>query len=162
MSARVSVTVTIEDIKVSLEGPEEFVREEIERLVRIRLQRNQSAHPTSAQSGQVAEPENRPESERHFIAQKAPKGHPELVTVLGYFLSRAGQEEFTAEDIKRAYKRAGQRPPKVMEQALRDAKNVKDYLQAGSSPGKFRLTSHGERTVEFDLPRVKPSQTAEE
>ena len=145
-SGVIQVTVTIGDKRVSIEGPEAFVREEVQRLTNLIV----SAQPgvtrqASATSGGA--------SEREFVAVKKPSGHAETVVVLAYHLAQGGQREFTAEDIRRAYARANVRPPKVVDQSLRDAKNVHDYLERGSTRGTFRLSAHGARTVEFDLPR---------
>jgi hypothetical protein len=94
-------------------------------------------------------------SEREFIAQKEPHGHGEIVAVLAFCLRESGISEFTAEDMRRAYIRAGVRPPKVVAQALRDAKNKYDLIESGSKRSSFRLSPHGERTVLFDLPAEK-------
>lgn len=150
----IEVTVTIGDRKVTLEGPEDFVRAEVQRLTSL-LAGNTTA--ASRPAGAHAEDKSEtgvPETERDFVGLKKPSGHPETVAVLAYFLSQSGQEEFRPEDIRRAYARAGVRPPKVVGQAVRDAKNVHDYLTAGSERGTFRLSAHGERTVQFDLPRA--------
>lgn len=96
-------------------------------------------------------------TEREFVAQKRPRGHGEIVAVLAYCLREAGAREFKAEDVKRAYIRAGVKPPKVVSQALRDAKNKYDFIESGSKPSTFRLSPHGERTVLFDLPRANQS-----
>jgi hypothetical protein len=158
MSKRVRVSVTLDDKKVTFEGPEEFVREQIDRLVGVRPVT--AAADSGASTGRLSPP---PEvrdsafSEREFIAQKQPSGHAEITTVLAYILAKQGSTEFTPEEIRRAYIRAGVRPPKVMAQALRDAKNLYDYLQPGSKKGTFSLSEHGERTVLFDLPRSQGS-----
>jgi hypothetical protein len=91
-------------------------------------------------------------SEREFVAQKKPRGHGETVAVLAFCLRESGILEFTADDMRRAYIRAGVRPPKVAAQALRDAKNKYDLIESGSKRSTFRLSPHGERTVLFDLP----------
>lgn len=77
----------------------------------------------------------------------------ETVAVLAFGLTVNGKEEFTDEDIRKAYIRAGVRPPKVVSQAIRDAKNRGDFIEPGSKRGTFRLSPHGDRTVRFDLPR---------
>ena len=77
---------------------------------------------------------------------------PETVAVLGFCLTENGHAEFTEADIKRAYVRAGVRPPKVISQALRDARNKFDLIDAGTKRGTYRLSAHGDRTVRFDLP----------
>jgi hypothetical protein len=84
---------------------------------------------------------------------KKPRGHAEIVAVLAFGLADAGTEEFTEVDVRRAYIQAGVRPPKVVAQALRDAKNKQDYIEAGKKRGTYRLSPHGDRTVRFDLPR---------
>ena len=93
-------------------------------------------------------------SERELVQAKRPENHSETVAVLAFSLAQAGQEEFTADDIKRGYIRAGVRPPKVIEQAIRDARNAHDYIEAGSTRGSYRLSNHGERVVRFDLPHA--------
>jgi len=95
-------------------------------------------------------------TEKQLISEKNPKGHPETVAVLAFALAEAGQPEFTEDDMRRAYIRAGVRPPKVVAQAIRDAKNHGDYVQAGSKRGSYRLSNHGDRTVRFDMPRQSP------
>jgi hypothetical protein len=90
--------------------------------------------------------------ERDLIAEKRPRNQTETVAVLGFCLAENGQVEFTEVDIKRAYLRAGIRPPKVISQALRDARNKFDLIEAGTKKGTYRLSAHGDRTVRFDLP----------
>ena len=155
MGDKIEVTVTIGDKQVTLAGPESFVREEVQRLTNIIAASAPHAGTTSTGGPGVSPPavEGLPATEREFVAVKSPNGHSETVAVLAYFLSKSGRTEFAPEDIKRAYARAGVRPPKVMPQALRDAKNLNDYLEAGTERGSFRLSAHGERTVVFDLPR---------
>jgi hypothetical protein len=75
--------------------------------------------------------------------------------VLAFALTESGTGVFTDDDIGRAYIRAGVRPPKVVAQALRDAKNRYEYLEATANRGEYRLSSHGDRVVRFDLPRKK-------
>jgi hypothetical protein len=146
MTNKVQVTVTLGDKQVTLEGPEDFVRAEVQRLTNLVVSLNSA--PASAGSAEA-----RASGEREFVSLKKPEGHAETVAVLAYYLTQAGQQEFTPEDIRRAYARAGVRPPKVIAQSLRDAKNVHDYLERGSGRGTFRLSPHGIRKVEFDLPR---------
>jgi hypothetical protein len=150
MAKRIEVTVTVGDRKVKLEGPEDFVREEVERFANL---------PPLGNTKDVRENgtshENIARTERDFVAEKQPHGHNEIVAVLAQFLTESGHAEFTPDDIRRAYIRARVRPPKVISQALRDAKNMDDYLQSGSKRGTFRLSQHGERKVLFDLPRSK-------
>jgi len=147
---RISATVEINDKRISLEGPRSFVEEEVRRL-------------TSLIAGTVAGPGGVPPSkafpdsieglsERQFIDMKGPQGHLEIVTALGFYLTENGQPEFTEDDIRRAYIRANVRPPKVVGQSLRDAKNKKDFIQGGNSRGTYKLTNHGDRFVRFDLP----------
>ena len=147
MPQNIQVTVKIDDKQLTLDGPEDFVRSEVQRLTNMLAQ-------IGASGGAHGDPSTTaPASEREFVSQKQPSNHAETVAVLGYLLLKEGKEEFTPEEIRRAYARAGVRPPKVIDQSLRDAKNVNDYLERGSNKGTFRLTPHGIRTVEFDLPK---------
>ena len=141
--------ITFGDKKLSFEGPKEFVEEMV-------------AKYTVASNPQVKKVRKGPaieaigmgsRGERELVAEKQPKSHHEIVAVLAFGLTEAGTREFTGEDIRRAYIRAGVRPPKVVEQSLRDAKNKYDYLELAGRRGKYRLTNHGDRVVRFDLPR---------
>jgi hypothetical protein len=143
-------TIEIGDKKVTVEGPREFVEEQLARLTDL----TSSKHtvPLLADSGLTNTAEDAL-SERQLIEAKRPKGHLEMVAVLAFALAQAGVTEFTEEDMRRAYIRSGTRPPKVVSQALRDAKNRLDYIESGAKRGRYRLTHHGDRTVRFDLPR---------
>lgn len=146
----VEVTVTFEGKEITLKGPSDFVRSEVERLVGFESRTQQSqAQPGAAKSVVPGAAEN----EREFIAAKQPRGHHEIVAVLGFFMAEHGQDEFTANDMRRAYIRAHERPPKYVSQALRDARNKWDFFEQGSKRGTFRLSPHGDRFVRFDLPR---------
>ena len=142
MDKRIEVTITLGDRRITLEGPEGFVREEVERLAGAQTQ---IPVPTA--------PVDKSRSERDFVATKKPEGHAEIVATLAFFLREHDLVEFKADDMRRAYIRANVRPPKVIDQALRDAKNKYDFIEPGATKGTYRLTAHGERTVMFDLPR---------
>lgn len=83
-----------------------------------------------------------------------PSDHSEKIAVLAFRLKESGKSEFDADDMRRAYIRAGIKPPKVIRQALVDAKRFKDYVEPTSTRGSYRLTDHGENLVRFDLPRT--------
>lgn len=97
-------------------------------------------------------------NEQQLIAEKQPRGHSETIAVLAFALAEAGTTEFTEEDMKRAYIRARVRPPKVVGQAIRDAKGGFDYIEYGKTRGTYRLSNHGERVVRFDMPLHKESK----
>jgi hypothetical protein len=145
MQKNVSVTVTVGDRRITLEGPEDFVRGEVRRFSGLEPQ------PTAVASAATPPAAGAP-TERELIAQKRPRNQTEIVAVLGFCLSENGLTEFREEDIKKAYIRAGVRPPKVIAQALRDARNKFDFIEAGTKKGTYRLSTHGDRTVRFDLP----------
>jgi len=153
MTSRVTVSITVGDRKITLEGPEEFVRNEVERLATMETVASEVPHVKTARISGDAIAENSSLSERELIHQKKPQGHNETVAVLAHCLAINGQKEFSPDDMRRAYLRAGVRPPKVIAQALRDAKNTADYLERGGTRGMFKLSAHGERTVIFDMPR---------
>jgi hypothetical protein len=148
----VEAEISFGDAKITIRGPQAFVQAEVTRLAG--LARGSRGSQPAAAPGVIDEDglagQN---SERDFIALKSPKGHAEISTVLGFWLCARGAPEFTEEDIRRAYVRAGVRPPKVVSQALRDAKRFLDSIEQGSKRGCYRLTSHGDRIVRFDLPR---------
>jgi hypothetical protein len=145
----IKATVEINDKRVTLEGPRSFVEGEVRRLTSAVAT---VATPSTSSTRQLAPESLEGISERDFLSMKGPQGHIEIATVLAFYLAENGQPEFGEEDIRRAYIRAGARPPKVVGQALRDAKSKKDYIQRGSKPGTYRLTHHGDRFVRFDLP----------
>ncbi|MGH9498174.1 MAG: hypothetical protein ACRD3L_03455 [Terriglobales bacterium] len=138
------------DRKMKFEGPKEFVQEMVARY--------------SGTSNPQAKIENQEYSfgkailpaggiERTLITTKRPRGHNEIVAVLAFALTESGTKEFGEDDIRRAYIRAGVRPPKVVAQALRDAKNKYEFLELAGARGRYRLTNHGDTVVRFDLPR---------
>jgi hypothetical protein len=142
----ITVTLTVDNRKITLEGPEDFVSAEVRRF----------ASPPPTLPSPIQEQNDRGSdtvrSERDLVAQKRPRNQTETVAVLGFFLTQNGQAEFTEADIRRAYIRAGVRPPKVVAQALRDARNKFDLIEPGTKRGTFRLSPHGDRTIRFDLP----------
>jgi hypothetical protein len=139
-------TITFNGRSITFEGPAEFVSAEVAKYTGATI--DQTVHGTDVKDNQVS-----PMSERELVRAKKPASHPETVAVLAFALAESGLKEFTADDIKRAYLRADVRPPKVAAQAIRDAKNNFDYVEPAGATGMYRLTSHGERTVRFDLPR---------
>lgn len=154
MSEICKATITYGDVKIVLEGPQSFIDSQIAKYA-------PAAHTaiTSKQenkylltSGDPALVHGGFTSERDLIAAKQPRGHHEIVAVLAFALTEGGQQEFGEDEIRRAYIRAGARPPKVVSQALRDAKNEHDFLESVGR-GRYRLSQHGDRTVRFDLPR---------
>jgi hypothetical protein len=154
MSDTCKATITYRDVKIVLEGPKEFIEAQIAKYAP-----SASASIASKQvnkflltAGDSAPSETHFTSERDLIVAKQPRGHHEIVAVLAFSLTESGQEEFGEDEIRRAYVRAGVRPPKVVAQALRDAKNAHDFLESAGR-GRYRLSSHGDRTVRFDLPR---------
>jgi len=64
---RIEVTITLGDRRITLEGPEGFVREEVERLAGAQTQIPVRLHPLTERS------------ERDFVATKKPEGHAEIV-----------------------------------------------------------------------------------
>jgi hypothetical protein len=143
----VKAEIDLGDKKIRFEGPKEFVEEMVASNSQGKLKGNQY----STGSAIVAAPS----SERDLISAKRPHGHHETVAVLAFALTESGTSVFTEEDIRRAYIRAGVRPPKVVAQALRDAKNKYEFVEVAGERGRYRLTNHGDRVVRFDLPRPR-------
>lgn len=146
----VKVTVQIDDKTITFEGPRDFVEAQLAKF----MPTSASKHDESSTGNSDKERQQSiPQSERRLVQEKRPANHNETVAVLAFGLALDGKEEFTDEDIRKAYIRAGIRPPKVVAQAIRDAKNRADFIELGSKKGTFRLSPHGDRTVRFDLPR---------
>src|SRR5215510_14459949 len=112
------------------EGPEDFVRGEVERLVgsSTGVSRKDKDGVMRKSTGGVL-------FERGLLDEKRPDGHSEIVAVLAFALREAGSAEFSEDDMRRAYLRAKERPPKVVGQAIRDAKNKFDYIESGNTRG---------------------------
>jgi hypothetical protein len=146
----VKATIEIADKKVTFEGPRDFVEAQVARFTQ---EGNPKQTATELGAGFRNATVEHVQTERELVDSKKPKGHVETVAVLAFALAQSGTVEFAEEDIRRAYLRAGVRPPKVVSQALRDAKNRFDYIEVGQKKGAYRLSHHGDRTVRFDLPR---------
>lgn len=154
MSHVVEAEIEFGEAKITIRGPQEFVQSEVTRLAGIVRGGQTAAAAETARNSEVdVNGMSGAKNEREFVALKAPKGHSETATVLGFWLVTQGAREFSEDDVRRAYVRAGVRPPKVVSQALRDAKRLLDSIEQGSKRGMYRLTPHGDRIVRFDLPR---------
>jgi hypothetical protein len=149
MTDTIAVSVTLGDRKVTIEGPEAFVHAEVRRLTDMIT----GAQPPANMLGDADPHANRAATEREFVAEKRPKGHSEHIAVLALYLTRTGKAEFREDDVRRAYIRAGVKPPKAVAQAIRDAKDHYEYIEAGSERGSYKILHHGENFVSFDLPR---------
>ncbi|WP_158787875.1 hypothetical protein [Granulicella sp. L46] len=143
-------TVDWDGKKVTLEGSEEFVSTELERFRNAAI--GTTAAAPEAESSKPTE-DGRPLTDAAFVELKKPADHFEKIAVLAVKLAQAGTTEFTGDDMRRAYLRAGIKPPKVMTQALVDTKRHKDYIEPTQTRGAYRLTTFGSDFVEFDLPR---------
>jgi len=96
---------------------------------------------------------------RDFFMEKQPSNAMEAVAVFGFYFEHFEKKvEFGEKDISNAYFEARERKPKVIGQAIRDAKNVKGYLVEGSKKGQFRLSNEGENLVLHDLPRKSKNE----
>lgn len=97
---------------------------------------------------------------RDFYLNKRPSSLTETVAVFGFFLEHNRNfKDFGKKEISEAFFEARVRKPKVIGQALRDAKNKKSYLVDGVTKGKYRISNEGENLVLHDLPRkvnIKP------
>ncbi len=142
---RAKATIGLAEGTITFEGSESFVNAQVARFAR------QTSDPPDQDGSQ--KPEQILMSERELVSQKKPSGHPETVAVLAFALAQQGVTEFNEEQIRRAYIRSNIRPPKVVSQALRDAKNRFDFVEPASKKGHYKLSHHGDRTVRFDLPR---------
>jgi hypothetical protein len=149
-------TVEWDGRKVTIEGPTDFVGKELQKFRDAAL--GSSAGLTGRESASLPDKESassadRPMTDAAFVAQKTPKDHQEKIAVLAVRIKESGKDEFNADDMRRAYLRAGIKPPKALGQALVDAKRFKDFIEPATERGSYRLTHHGEDFVRFELPR---------
>ncbi|HTZ95486.1 MAG TPA: hypothetical protein VMB18_03745 [Terriglobales bacterium] len=157
MTETAKATITVDDKIVTFEGPQTFVDSQVSKYIRTPETSNRDMNRAGVD--EVSELKtNAGVSEEQLVLAKKPKGHSEIIAVLAFSLAQAGVTEFTEEDIRKAYIRARVRPPKVVGQAIRDAKKSFDYIDAGSKRGTYKLSNHGDRTVRFDLPRVSGTE----
>jgi hypothetical protein len=140
------------DKKMKFEGPKEWVEEMVARYSVTSKSQAKDGNAEYLSDEAIVHTGG---SERNLIAAKRPHGHNEVVAVLAFALTESGTRDFTEDDIRRAYIRAGVRPPKVVAQALRDAKNKYELLDAAGKRGRYRLSNHGDSVVRFDLPRER-------
>jgi hypothetical protein len=141
---RARTSIEWEGKSIIIEGPVDFVAEQTDLFRRANSKMLDLGDERVAKHTSTA---------AALIAEKKPRGHGETIAVLAAFLAIQGVEVFTEEEIKRTYIQARIRPPKVMAQALRDAKNKYDFVESAKKRGSYCLSVHGRRTVEFDLPR---------
>lgn len=151
MSELAKATITVGDKTVTFEGPQEFVNLQVSKYMRTPVESNSVADTVGASDSSELKA-NAGVSEAQLVQTKKPKGHSETIAVLAFALAQSGVTEFTDEDIRKAYIRAHVRPPKVVGQAIRDAKRLFDYIDVGSKRGTYKLSNHGDRTVRFDMP----------
>ena len=151
----VEAEVTVGERTIIFRGPEAFVKDMISKYAMDPIL-DSSKHQVKSSTTPYLPPDpitRSGMSEKELIQSKRPHGHPEIVAVLAFGLTESGISEFSEDDIRRAYIRAGVRPPKVVAQALRDAKNKFEFVEPTGTRGVYRLTNHGDRVVRFDLPR---------
>jgi hypothetical protein len=141
--------IELKDRKIKFEGPKAFIDEMMAKYgTADKLQDKPATAKSEGKRGKGGE-----FNERELVSAKRPRGHHETIAVLAFALKEAGTAEFTEHDIRSAYIRADVRPPKVVAQAIRDAKNNFEYVEPTGTRGVYRLTDHGDAVVRFDLPR---------
>jgi hypothetical protein len=139
----IQITITLGSRKITING----VVEGLEGLSSATLRNANNREPAATPSKVI--------SERDLLNEKLPRGHSEIVAVLAFALRESGLSEFTEADMRRSYLRANIRPPKSVSQAIRDARNKSEFIAAGKSKGKYRLSPYGETFVMFDMPRER-------
>jgi hypothetical protein len=140
-------TIEWEGRRITVEGPPDFVSAELERF------RNAGPGAPPTVSGAASAGSVRPTTDAAFVALKRPRDHYERIAVLAVRLKESGTAEFDGDDMRRAYLRAGVKPPKAIKQALVDTKRHRDYIEPSAARGKYRLTNFGEDFVQFELPK---------
>jgi hypothetical protein len=138
-------TIEWEGRRITVEGPADFVSAELDRF--------RSATATPTKTSHSSPNPARPTTEADFVALKKPKDHYERIAVLAAKLKESGKPEFNDDEMRKAYLRAGIKPPKVMSQALIDTKRFKDYIESTTTRGMYKITDFGSDFVQFDLPK---------
>ena len=152
MTPEARATITVDDKVVTFEGPQGFVDVQVAKYIGSDVSSYSRAN--NGGDGQSSDLTTRAVlTEKQLVLAKKPDGHSETIAVLAFALAESGISEFSEEDMRKAYIRAGVRPPKVVGQAIRDAKRLNDFVDYGSQRGRYKLSNHGDRTVRFDLPR---------
>jgi hypothetical protein len=152
MTTEARATITVDDKVVTFEGPQGFVDAQVAKYIGGGIASDSLANRTGeTQSLELTT--KAVLTEKQLVLAKKPDGHSETIAVLAFALAESGIPEFSEEDMRKAYIRAGVRPPKVVGQAIRDAKKLTDFVDYGSQRGRYKLSNHGDRTVRFDLPR---------
>ncbi len=95
---------------------------------------------------------------REFVKSKAPVGHMENFLVIAYWLRENMQvKEVNIDHMYTGYKLLNLKPPKAINQVLRDAKSRKSFFNKGSDKGFYSVSYAGESFVEHDLPHKEDS-----
>lgn len=84
MRKTLKATVTVDNRRITLEGPEDFVRAEVRRF--ITPDGDGDKDTSTSKSDRIAF------TERDLIAQKRPKNQTDTVAVLGFCLARTASE----------------------------------------------------------------------
>jgi len=142
-------SIKFNDMQMAFEGSREFV----EAMVSKFASANEWPGSVSVAPPLLPESSVAGLDVTELVARKKPRGHHEVIAVLAFALTQGGKAVFGDEDIYRAYIRAGVRPPKIIGQALRDAKNKYQFVERAGKRGRYKITTHGDRVVRFDLPR---------
>src|SRR5437667_12413999 len=95
-------TIIFGDSKITVEGSAGFVQAQIERFAGTHR-----SVATIGDTGVGCGSSSQPSTEKQFVAEKRPRGHHEIVAVLAFALTESGTKEFTEDDVRRAYIRAG-------------------------------------------------------
>lgn len=90
-----------------------------------------------------------------FSQQKKPKSAQDAALIIAYYLYKyEGQEEFTADDLKKRWVETKVKPPKNIGQTIIDCAGRKRWFER-TQPGKYRITEHGIYAVENLFPKKK-------
>jgi hypothetical protein len=167
------------------EGSQEFVEQQIEKLINIEQSAPKKAEPAEseeatakrvapgksngAKKSYVEQPAMLPDlisgkdhvdSLRKFYAAKKPANHIETFAVLTLWLkSNLDLKDVSIDEMWTLCKVLQVKPPKVLMQTFRDGKSKKGYFaMAAGKTSRYYLTSYGETFVEHDLPRPVESK----
>ena len=156
------VKIELNGITVEMEGDKIFIENNLQSTIKLL---KEELLPVASQNIAFPNQKDNNLSENHdvsahkkitlaeFAQQKKPKSAQDAALIIAYYLYKyEGQEEFTADDIKKRWVETKVKPPKNFSQTIIDCARKKNWFERTKSR-KYRITEHGIYTVENQFPK---------
>lgn len=111
----------------------------------------QSSEKNLPASVNVIGPSYQKEEVKEFFQSKQPKNYYQKLAVLGYYLEfMKGKDEFSAQDLKIAWKQTREALPshQVFSTSLNATISIYNYFVSGQKRGLYRIGVKGQKLVE--------------